>query len=875
MFGTTDGSHLPRRPRTGPACGKLARRRGVSTRWTRRSVRLAAVVAACAAITGLMLVVPPAVAHAGVVQPGVSYVALGDSYSSGEGNPPFEAGTDGNGDFCHRSQAAYPNILAAVFQTAPLTFYACSGATTADMLTDTHYTEPPQIFQPGVSTANLVTLTIGGNNAGFSSVLQACVMQTIKARIQNFLVGPVGRWLGLGADPSCANSSSFTAAVTQQIMNIQGDVENTYQTLLLATDPVHTSIIASDYPHLFPDTQAEQTCIQLSPFLTTTDQTWLNSEGDLLDSTLINAASTVGVNMVDVRGQFSGHAVCGNGGAWINGLSIASGGAGSLIPLVGSFHPNATGHADGYGAAIANYIDNATVLTPEGLPANPPPSGIIIAGPNKSGAAAATLGADTITNLTVSPVGPTFPGCARTLRAGQQVRVVGSGFQPSATVTVYTTSPGQASLEQQVGSVTADGSGAIDTIVTIPVGATGFTSQGTSGNLIGFDAIGIGPDGAAHADSLSMENLASRRSLCGGATPIAGGELHTLAVNADGTVSAWGYNGFGQLGDGTLATSATPVQVNGLSGVSEVTASDLSSYALTSAGTVYAWGDNTFGQLGDGTAVSSTIPVQVSGLSNVEQVAAGNDHVLALNADGTVDAWGLNNAGQLGDGTTVSSATPVAVPGLANVVQVAAGGVPKFAGQSAALKSDGTVWTWGYGKQGQLGLGSDSSTSVPAQVPGLTGIVQIAANGANTYALKSDGTVYAWGDDTYGQIGNAGAGQKQDTPLQANISGVESIAAGGTVALAIKTDGTVWAWGDNNTGQLGDGAVCGKTCTTPVQAIGLTSTGAIAGGYVHSLAETTDGTVWAWGDNSAGELGDGTAIPSAVPEAVAGVTAEH
>lgn len=843
----------------------------------RRWIRVATAAATCAAATGLVLIAPAGTAKASVL-PNLSYVALGDSYSSGEGNPPFEAGTDGNGDFCHRSQAAYPNILASFYQTNPVLFYACSGAKTADIASPTaiHYTEGPQIFEPGVdNTANLVTLTIGGNDAGFSSVLQSCVMQRIKAAIQNFVVGPIGRWLGLGADPSCANSSSFTSSVENQILNVQGPVQNVYQQLRNVTSPTDTSIIAADYPHLFPDTQAEQTCIQLSPYLTTTDQNWLNSEGDLLDNTLFVAASNAGVNMVDVRSIFDGHAVCGNGGAWINGLSTASGGAGSLIPLVGSFHPNADGHFLGYSDAISSYITDATVLTPQGLPANPPPASFIIAGPKKPAATTSTVPANSITDLRVTPAGVTYPSCKGTFRAGERVHVTGSGFAPSASVTVYTTSPGQASLEQQVSSVTSDSSGTIDTVVTIPVGATGFSQQGVSGNLIGFDAIGLGPDGTSHADALSMEQLASRRSLCGGATPVAGGELHTLAVNSDGTVSAWGYNGNGQLGNGTLTTSTTPVQVNGLSGVSEVTAADLSSYALTSSGNVYAWGDNTFGQLGDGTTSTHTIPVQVGGLSDILQVAAGNDHVLALKSDGTVAAWGLNNAGQLGNGTVTSSATPVTVQHLSNVVQVAAGGLPGWAGHSVALKNDGTVWTWGYGKHGQLGLGSNSSNPVPTQVPGLTGIVQIAANGDNTYALKPDGTVYAWGDDGFGQIGNPGASNNQNTPLQASISDVAAIAAGGTAGLAIKTDGTVWAWGDNNTGQLGDGAACGKTCTMPVEAIGLTSTGSIAGGYVHSLAETIDGSVYGWGSNSLGQLGNGTTTVAIEPTLVPGVTAEH
>lgn len=837
-----------------------------------RGVR--AVSPVLALVAALLVVVTPSAAKAGTVQTNLNYVALGDSYSSGEGIPGFMPGTDGNGDFCHRSAAAYPVTLASVFLTAPLKFYACSGATTVDMQ-NVYQTEPPQITDPGVGpSANLITLTVGGDDAGFSPVLQTCIQQTLTAGVENGVLGPIGQWLGMSADPSCADSASFTSSADQQVRSVLTPVENLYKQLQSETDAHNsndTSIIAADYPLLFPTTQAEQTCLQLSPILTPADQNWMNNEGNVLDTTLMSAASAAGVNMVDVRSLFAGHGVCGNSGSWLNGLSVSSGSGSGSFPVVGSFHPNNDGQ-NGYATAFEDYISNPmNITTPEGLPANPAP----VAAPAAKPAAAATAPADSVTHLAVTPVGVTFPGCEGTLRAGQRVRVTGSGFAPSASVTVYTTSPGQASVEQQVGSVAADSSGAVDTVVTIPVGASGFAGSGTNGNLIGIDAIGYGTDGTSHHDALTMARLASRRSICGGATPLAGGQAHTLAVNADGTVSAWGNNSAGQLGNGTLTNSAAPVTVNGLSGVSAVTAGDTSSYALTSSGTVYAWGDNYAGQLGNGTTNTSTIPVQVSGLSDIDQIAAGNDHVLALKSDGTVAAWGLNNAGELGTGTTTSSATPVTVPGLSHVVQVAAGGLPRTAGHSAALEADGTVWTWGYGKHGQLGQGSNSTSPVPTQVPGLTGVVQIAASGDNTYALKSDGTVYAWGDDEYGQIGNPSAANNQNTPMQAGISDATSLSAGATAAAVIKSDGTVWDWGDNNTLQLGDEGACGKTCVTPVQAIGLTSTAVIAGGYVHSLAETTDGTIWAWGGNSAGQLGDGTTLVPLDPETVTGITAEH
>jgi alpha-tubulin suppressor-like RCC1 family protein len=832
-------------------------------------IRTGSAMAVCALVAGVVLVATGTPAQASPA-PGLNYVALGDSYSSGEGNPPFDPLTNSNGDFCHRAFVAYPYFVENDFETQPVKFYACSGAVTANILTDEHYTEIPQIDEPGVdASANLLTLTIGGNDAGFSSVLQACIVQTVKARANNFVVGPIGRWLGLDQDPSCAHSSSFTISVDDQINAVFSRARDTYAALRAVTDPVHTSIIASDYPRLFPDSQAEQTCIQLSPFLTVDDQNWMNGEGDFLDDTLTNAAASAGVNLVDVRGVFTGHAVCGNDGAWLNGLSIASGGGGSAIPLVGSFHPNISGHILGYSAAFEDYINSATDLTPEGLPANPPPAFAA------SAVAPAVTGADSITELTVTPTGVTYPSCEKTFRPGEKVKVTGRGFAPSTTVTVYSSSPGQANLEQQVGSVTADSSGAVSTVVSIPLGATGFTQSGSNAALLGLDAIGPGADGSSHADALTMVGLANPRSLCGGATPLAGGEFHSLVVNADGTVAASGNNTYGQLGNGTTTSSTTAVQVSGLTGMSEVTAADFSSYAMNTTGTVYAWGDNTFGQLGNGTTTASSTPVQVPGAAGVTQLAAGNYHVLALKPDGTVLAWGLNNAGQLGNNTMSISTTPVAVPGLTNVVQVAAGGLPGWAGHSVALRNDGTVWTWGYGKHGQLGRGANASNPIPTQVPNLTGIVQIAANGDNTYALKSDGTVYAWGDSLYGQIGNTSAAQNQNTPLQAGITDVRAIAAASTNVMAIKNDGTVWDWGNNNTGQLGDGAACGKTCTTPVRAAGLTGTGSIAGGYVHCLAEVISGSVYGWGSNTAGQLGNGSTTVAVRPTLVTGVTAEH
>ena len=245
----------------------------------------------------------------------------------------------------------------------------------------------------------------------------------------------------------------------------------------------------------------------LAPILTTEDQNFLNSAADRLDHTLQTAAAQAGVNFVDVRSRFAGHAVCGSAGAWINGISFASGNGGSGLPIVGSFHPNAQGHAYGYAAAFEHYIDNAPRRTPEGFPANPAPLPDPPASPS--------YGADAIMALTATPVATPSPACEGTVQAGQELDLTASGFFPGTTVTVYVTSPGQRSLEQKVASVSADSAGAIDTPIRVPLTATGFVQQSAIARLIGLDAIGLGPDGKTHADALTIAGLAPHGSECG------------------------------------------------------------------------------------------------------------------------------------------------------------------------------------------------------------------------------------------------------------------------------------------------------------------------------------------------------------------------
>ncbi len=242
-------------------------------------------------------------------------------------------------------------------------------------------------------------------------------------------------------------------------------------------------------------------------------------------------------------------------------------------------------------------------------------------------------------------------------------------------------------------------------------------------------------------------------------TKISSGDYHSLALASDGTVWAWGYNLFGQLGNNTTTGSPGPVpqQVQIPSGrtISQIAAGRSHSLALASDGTAWAWGNNNYGQLGNNTTTNSSVPVQaqVPAGRTITQLDAGDSHSLALASDGTVWAWGYNLYGQLGNNTTTNSSVPVQVqiPAGRTITQLDAGGF-----HSLAVASDGTAWAWGNNGSGPLGNNTTTDSSVPvqAQVPAGRTITQIATSAAHSLAIASDGTAWAWGYNNNGQLGN-------------------------------------------------------------------------------------------------------------------------
>ncbi|MBM2834368.1 MAG: Branched-chain amino acid transporter, amino acid-binding protein [Candidatus Brocadiaceae bacterium] len=318
---------------------------------------------------------------------------------------------------------------------------------------------------------------------------------------------------------------------------------------------------------------------------------------------------------------------------------------------------------------------------------------------------------------------------------------------------------------------------------------------------------------------------------------------YSLALKSDGTMWSWGYNTVGQLGDGTYTNRNTPVKVKNLySNIVDIACGGAITLALKSTGTVWQWGNG----LG-------TTPKRFDDLDGVKAIASGTYHHFAIKNDGTLWAWGDNEYGQLGNGkTTDSHEKPVQVSGISDVVAVAGGMY-----HSIALKSDGTVWTWGWNNFGQLGNGTKGTNEyIPIQVNDLSNVTAIAASWYWSFALKSDGTLWGWGYNAWGQLGD-GTRNDRSSPIQSGggLSDIIAI-AGSDFTLVLRKDGTVWGWGSNN-GGLGNNIDRGQIAYDPLQISGIDNVIAIAAGMSHALALKSDGTVWAWGSNYYGQIGNG------------------
>jgi len=375
-----------------------------------------------------------------------------------------------------------------------------------------------------------------------------------------------------------------------------------------------------------------------------------------------------------------------------------------------------------------------------------------------------------------------------------------------------------------------------------------------------------------------------------------GGARGTIILKSDGTVWTWGANFDGKLGIGETNTlrMAVPVEVHGLGNISylnsvkAIMGGEIHNVALKSDGTVWAWGWNAFGQLGNGTTNDSWTPVQTGlgstpPLTSVTKLGGRPYFTLAVKSDGTIWAWGMNQFGQMGNGTVNPFSGPQATvpamvtnswPGGAinNPLQVTCG--YQF---GAALTTNGTVWTWGSGSHGELGQGATTTGFYPAQVPGLTNITAISAGWFHILARKSDGTVWAWGNNTAGELGDGTAINRSNAVQVLNVSNMVVVSGGDGHSSALAADGTVWKWGRNDVGELGNGTADANAHSLASKILvdkfgaGFSNIVMVAARDYHNIAVKADGSVWMWGANDQGQCGDGTNIDDWRPVPVVGL----
>ena len=322
-----------------------------------------------------------------------------------------------------------------------------------------------------------------------------------------------------------------------------------------------------------------------------------------------------------------------------------------------------------------------------------------------------------------------------------------------------------------------------------------------------------------------------------------------------GALYVWGSNSQGDLGQNNTIFRSSPVQVGADTNWNVIVSGRQScKFGIKTNGTLWAWGNNEDGQLGLNSPVSldRSSPVQVGALTNWSKISCGDVFSVAIKTDGTLWSWGSNGQGRLGQNIAfnVFRSSPVQIGAETNWYGVACGKETAY-----AIKTDGTLWAWGNSVHG--GLGNDTNTgnrSSPVQIGALTNWANVFSCGDYFgLAIKTDGTLWTWGYNGFGNLGQGNLVYRSSPTQVGALTNWSKAGINESHVLVIKTDGTLWAWGKNNTGQLGTNDAVYRS--SPVQVGSLSNWSRIGCGRDQAFAIKTDGTLWSWGSNGAGILG--------------------
>ena len=353
-----------------------------------------------------------------------------------------------------------------------------------------------------------------------------------------------------------------------------------------------------------------------------------------------------------------------------------------------------------------------------------------------------------------------------------------------------------------------------------------------------------------------------------------GSAWYSIVTDSRSSVFSWGRNSSGQLGDNSTTSRSSPVSVvGGFTDWCQVSAGGVHTVAVRSNGIAWSWGSGADGRLGNNSTTVRSSPVSVvGGFSDWCNVSAGGAHTVAVRTGGTAWVWGCNNVGQLGDNTTTTRSSPVSVVGgFTNWCQASAGN-----NHSLAVRSNGTIWAWGYNGNGSaspLGDGTSISRSSPVSViGGFTDWCSVSGGSSFSAAVRTNGSAWAWGIGGNGVLGN---GTTTDTLSPVSVIGPISdwynVSAGLFHTLAVRRSGSAWAWGFNGSGLLGNNTTTDRS--SPVSVVGGFSDWCnVSAGCVHSLGVRSSGSAWSWGCNNSGRLGDNTTTNISSPVSVVGIS---